>query len=78
MDIGFAQQKMFDEEIAAAAAASDTNLVRMLQLASIKQLDSYKVDKKLLDDKGSQRPWHARSRFFTEQDLRAVVYAQER
>jgi hypothetical protein len=45
--------KMFAEEISAAEAADDANLVKMLQLASIKQLDSYKVDKKLLDKKGN-------------------------
>ena len=44
--------KMFAEEIAAAEAIQDGNLVKMLELASIKQLDSYKIDKKLCDKKG--------------------------
>jgi len=44
--------RMFEEEIAAAEGIGDANLVKMLQLASIKQLDSYRVDKKLTDKKG--------------------------
>ena len=39
--------------LAQAEAAGDANLVKMCQLAMLKQLDSYKVDKKLVDDKGN-------------------------
>jgi hypothetical protein len=45
--------KLFEEEIKEAEAAGDGNLVKMLQLAMLKQLDSYKVDKKLCDEKGN-------------------------
>jgi len=47
------QAKMFANEIASAREADDANLVKMCELASIKQLDSYKVDPKLLDKKGN-------------------------
>ena len=44
--------KVFEEEMMEAEKVGDVNLVKMLQLASLKQLDSYKIDKKLIDDKG--------------------------
>jgi len=44
--------KQFMEEIKEAQSAGDGNLAKMLTLASIKQLDTYKVDKKLVDKKG--------------------------
>jgi hypothetical protein len=44
--------KQFELEIQKATEANDTNLVKMCQLASIKHLDSYKVDEKLKDKKG--------------------------
>ena len=50
-------KKMFDDEIKEAEAAGDANLVKMCQLAMIKQLDSYKVDKKLCDGHGWLGRW---------------------
>lgn len=47
-----AAQKMWDDEIKDAEGKGDLVLVQMLSLASIKHMDSYKVDKKLCDKKG--------------------------
>ena len=46
------EAKMFAEEMAEAEAKGDGNLVKMIESASLKQLDSYKVDKKLVNEKG--------------------------
>ena len=47
------QARMFEEEITAARAKDDKNLVKMLTLAKYGQLDSYKVDVKLCDKQGN-------------------------
>lgn len=44
--------KIFEEEAEKARNDNAGNLVKMIELASIKQLDSWKVDEKLLDKKG--------------------------
>jgi len=44
--------KIFEEEIKVAEAANDPNVVKLLQLAMYKHIDSYKVPAKLLDKKG--------------------------
>jgi hypothetical protein len=46
------QAKAFEEEIEAAKEAENGVLVKMLYLASLKQIDTYKVDPKLRDKKG--------------------------
>lgn len=46
------QMRVFEEEIKAAEQRNDPNVAKLLQLASYKHLDSYRIPAKLLDAKG--------------------------